>query len=90
MLGTGSTQVIEDLLGYAKETAHEKIIRGIALGIAMVMYGRLEEADELIDRLIVVRFPWLCFYLGDSPSRFYSQRIFEKADAFELLFHLYD
>ncbi|KAF7255063.1 hypothetical protein EG68_08039 [Paragonimus skrjabini miyazakii] len=59
MLGTGSAQAIEDLLGYAKETAHEKIIRGIALGIAMVMYGRLEEADELIDRLIVDNDPIL-------------------------------
>ncbi|THD26271.1 26S proteasome non ATPase regulatory subunit [Fasciola hepatica] len=59
MLGTGSAQVIEDLLGYAKETAHEKIIRGIALGIAMVMYGRSEEADELIDRLIVDNDPIL-------------------------------
>ncbi|KAG5441689.1 26S proteasome non-ATPase regulatory subunit 1 [Clonorchis sinensis] len=59
MLGTGSTQAIEDLLGYAKETAHEKIIRGIALGIAMVMYGRAQEADELIDRLAVDNDPIL-------------------------------
>lgn len=56
MLGTGSTRAIEDLLGYAKETAHEKIIRGVALGIALVMYGRVEEADELIDNLIIVSF----------------------------------
>ena len=56
MLGTGSTRAIEDLLGYAKETTHEKIIRGIALGIALVMYGRVEEANELIDSLVVVSF----------------------------------
>ncbi|CAH8821235.1 unnamed protein product [Trichobilharzia szidati] len=59
MLGTGSTRAIEDLLGYAKETAHEKIIRGVALGIALVMYGRVEEADELIDNLIVDNDPIL-------------------------------
>lgn len=59
MLGTGSTRAIEDLLGYAKETAHEKIIRGVALGIALVMYGRMEEADELIDSLIVDNDPIL-------------------------------
>ncbi|VEL20225.1 unnamed protein product [Protopolystoma xenopodis] len=51
MLGTGSSRTIEDLYGYAKETAHEKIIRGIAIGIALVMYGRQEEADQLIDSL---------------------------------------
>nr|CAH8833646.1 unnamed protein product [Trichobilharzia regenti] len=59
MLGTGSTRAIEDLLGYAKETAHEKIIRGVALGIALVMYGRVEEADELIDNLIADNDPIL-------------------------------
>ncbi|VDP64555.1 unnamed protein product [Schistosoma mattheei] len=59
MLGTGSTRAIEDLLGYAKETAHEKIIRGVALGIALVMYGRVEEADELIDNLIIDNDPIL-------------------------------
>ncbi|CAH8442986.1 unnamed protein product [Heterobilharzia americana] len=59
MLGTGSPRAIEDLLGYAKETAHEKIIRGVALGIALVMYGRVEQADELIDNLIVDNDPIL-------------------------------
>ncbi|KAL3316532.1 26S proteasome non-ATPase regulatory subunit 1 [Cichlidogyrus casuarinus] len=51
MLASGSPKAVEDLFGYAKETTHEKIIRGIALGIALVMYGRQEEADELIDTL---------------------------------------
>merc|ERR1712029_409352 len=30
---------------------HEKILRGLAVGIALVMYGRLEEADPLIESL---------------------------------------
>merc|ERR1711997_1162236 len=34
-----------------QETQHEKIQRGLAIGIALVMYGRLEEADTLIDTL---------------------------------------
>jgi hypothetical protein len=37
---------------YAQETQHEKILRGLAVGIALTMYGRLEEADTLIDTLI--------------------------------------
>lgn len=39
------------LLQYAQETQHEKILRGLALGISLTMYGRLEEADTLIESL---------------------------------------
>jgi len=38
-------------LQYAHETQHEKILRGLAVGIALTMYGRLEEADILISTL---------------------------------------
>lgn len=38
-------------LQYAHETQHEKILRGLAVGIALTMYGRLEEADFLISTL---------------------------------------
>lgn len=51
MLGSKSAEAIEDMVGYAQETQHEKIQRGLAIGIALVMYGRLEEADTLIDTL---------------------------------------
>ena len=36
---------------YAQDTQHEKILRGLAVGIAMTMFGRLEEADALIESL---------------------------------------
>lgn len=51
MLGTKSATAIEDMVAYAKETQHEKILRGLAIGIACTMYGRLEEADALIESL---------------------------------------
>jgi len=51
MVGSKSAQAIEDMVGYAQETQHEKILRGLAVGIAMVMYGRMEEADTLIESL---------------------------------------
>ncbi|CAF0840569.1 unnamed protein product [Didymodactylos carnosus] len=51
MLGTGSAQAIDDMVQYAQETQHEKILRGLAIGIALVQYGRLEEADPLIEQL---------------------------------------
>jgi len=40
------------MLGYAHDTQHEKIIRGLALGIAMCMYGREDESDALTTQLI--------------------------------------
>ncbi|XP_043926625.1 26S proteasome non-ATPase regulatory subunit 1 [Protopterus annectens] len=51
MLGSKSATAIEDMVGYAQETQHEKILRGLAVGIALVMYGRMEEADALIESL---------------------------------------
>ena len=38
-------------MAYAQDTQHEKILRGLAVGIALVMYGRLEEADTLIESM---------------------------------------
>ncbi|ESO95352.1 hypothetical protein LOTGIDRAFT_206376 [Lottia gigantea] len=51
MLGTKSGTAIEDMVAYAQDTQHEKILRGLAVGIALTMFGRLEEADALIDTL---------------------------------------
>eukprot|EP00123_Amoebidium_parasiticum_P013699 comp22103_c0_seq1/m.32265 comp22103_c0_seq1/g.32265 ORF comp22103_c0_seq1/g.32265 comp22103_c0_seq1/m.32265 type:complete len:931 (-) comp22103_c0_seq1:132-2924(-) len=51
MLGTASAKALQDMLQYAHETQHEKIIRGLAVGISLIMYGREEEADQLIDTL---------------------------------------
>jgi len=52
MLGSGSPKAIEEMLGYAHDTSHEKILRGLALGIALVMYGREEESDGLVTTLL--------------------------------------
>jgi len=52
MLGTADETSIRDMREHAKKTQHEKIIRGLAIGIAMVMYGREEQADPVIDELI--------------------------------------
>lgn len=58
MLGSKSAQAIEDMVGYAQETQHEKILRGLAVGIALVMYGRMEEADALIESLCRDKVRW--------------------------------
>eukprot|EP01097_Dermamoeba_algensis_P005845 TRINITY_DN3688_c0_g3_i2.p1 TRINITY_DN3688_c0_g3~~TRINITY_DN3688_c0_g3_i2.p1 ORF type:complete len:752 (-),score=193.49 TRINITY_DN3688_c0_g3_i2:84-2339(-) len=59
MLGTASPKAVSEMLSYAHETQHEKIIRGLAMGIALTMYGKEEEADTLIDQLIQDKDPIL-------------------------------
>ena len=53
MLGSGNIKALEDMIQYAHETQHEKIVRGLAIGMALIMYGRQEGADELINGLLV-------------------------------------
>ncbi|KAG7099168.1 hypothetical protein E1B28_001039 [Marasmius oreades] len=52
MLGTAAADPVHEMLSYAKETQHEKIIRGLAVGIAFVFYGRQEEAEKTIQSLL--------------------------------------
>ncbi|KAK4121938.1 26S proteasome regulatory complex, non-ATPase subcomplex, Rpn2/Psmd1 subunit [Parathielavia appendiculata] len=52
MLGTGNAKALETLFTYAHETSHEKIVRGCALGMALIMYGRQEGADSMIEGLL--------------------------------------
>jgi 26S proteasome regulatory subunit N2 len=51
MLGTASNKAIGEMLQYAHETQHEKIIRGLAIGISLIMYGKEEAADALVEQL---------------------------------------
>lgn len=52
MLGTGNQKIIDEMLHYAHETAHEKIIRGCSVGISFLLFGKQEEADEIIKKMI--------------------------------------
>lgn len=52
MLGSASQTCAEEMITYARETQHEKIIRGLAMALAFVFYGRQEEADETIRSLL--------------------------------------
>jgi hypothetical protein len=38
-VGTASEKTFE-MLAYAHDTQHEKIIRGVSMGLALIMYGR--------------------------------------------------
>ncbi|SPQ24575.1 96e17b70-f200-44bf-84dd-fbd187132eea [Thermothielavioides terrestris] len=52
MLGTGNAKALETMFTYAHDTNHEKIVRGCALGMALIMYGRQEGADSMIEGLL--------------------------------------
>lgn len=51
MCGTRDETIISDLLDYAHETKHEKIIRSIGLALALMMFDAEENADALISEL---------------------------------------
>ena len=52
MLGSGNLKALEDMIQYSHETQHEKIVRGLAMGMALIMFGRQEGADILINGLL--------------------------------------
>ena len=58
LLGQSDTslaqQNIEELLNCMHDTEHEKIIRGLALSIAMMVYGKEESAEPLIEQLVSI------------------------------------
>mmetsp|Transcript_21670 Transcript_21670/g.45520 ORF Transcript_21670/g.45520 Transcript_21670/m.45520 type:complete len:1137 (-) Transcript_21670:41-3451(-) len=44
-------EIIAELRNYSKETQHEKIIRGIAMCLALVNFGQEENADATIEEM---------------------------------------
>lgn len=52
LLGTADANSATEMLTYAKETSHEKIIRGLAVGLALIYYGRQEQADKMANDLL--------------------------------------
>lgn len=53
MVGSASEKAISELLAYAHDTQHEKIIRACALALAMMMFRREEEAESLIQQMLL-------------------------------------
>ena len=65
MAGSRNTDAIDDLLKYAHDTQHEKIIRAISIALALIVYGAEEQADTLIESLSREKDPILrygCMY----------------------------
>ncbi|CAE7203319.1 unnamed protein product [Rhizoctonia solani] len=78
MLGSGHQTTTDEMLAYAHETQHEKIIRGLAIGVAFLYYGRQESADGVIETALKEKDPILRYggvytlalaYAGTGDSR---------------------
>lgn len=59
MLGSKNNEILQDMVAYAQVTQHEQILRGLAAGISLLMYDRLDEADESIAFLLQNKNPVL-------------------------------
>jgi 26S proteasome regulatory subunit N2 len=60
--GSNSEEIMElvsELKNYARDTHHEKIIRGISIGLALMQYQQEENADALIEDMRTDRDPVL-------------------------------
>merc|ERR1719272_2234880 len=53
MVGSADENAIQELLTYAHETQHEKIIRASAIALALMMFRREEEAETLISQMLL-------------------------------------
>lgn len=68
MLGTGNEESLTDMLTYAQETQHETIIRSLAIGMALICFGKENKADPYIKKMLeskdsILRYG-ACFTIG--------------------------
>eukprot|EP00834_Sanchytrium_tribonematis_P002594 NODE_84_length_22354_cov_0.646506.p1 type:complete len:801 gc:universal NODE_84_length_22354_cov_0.646506:14394-11992(-) len=79
MLGCGKEKIVDELIQYAHDTQHEKIIRGIAVGIALIMYGREQAADATIEKLLKDKDPILRYSGAFTTGMAYAGTADNKA-----------
>ena len=49
MLGSANENAIEEMITHAQDSQHEKIIRALAISLALLMYGKEDNADGLVE-----------------------------------------
>ncbi|KAL9162060.1 hypothetical protein ABFS82_07G063500 [Erythranthe guttata] len=84
MVGT-ATEKAKEMLAYAHEIQHEDIIRGLAFGVALTVYGREEEADSLIEQM--TRDQDLCLRYGGIYAIALAYRGTSNSRAIRKLLH---
>jgi hypothetical protein len=71
-------QCIGEMLQFAHDTKHEKIVRGIAMGVALSMLGKEEEADALAEQARASGGPLIII----PPKKIYNRIFFIIAHVF--------
>lgn len=59
MLGIGPSEIIHENLEFARHCEHEKIVRGVVIGLAFMMYGLQEKSEPLIVEMLNDKNPLL-------------------------------
>ena len=49
MLGSADDNAIQEIITHATDSKHEKIIRSLSISLALIMYGKEDNADVLIE-----------------------------------------
>lgn len=52
MLGSADETAIEEIITHANDSKHEKIIRSLSISLALIMYGKEDSADTLIEQMV--------------------------------------
>jgi 26S proteasome regulatory subunit N2 len=52
MLGSADEKAIEEIITHATDSKHEKIIRSLSISLALIMYGKEDGADTLIEQMV--------------------------------------
>jgi hypothetical protein len=52
MLGSANENAIEEMITHANDSKHEKIIRALSISLALIMYGKEDNADGLIEQMV--------------------------------------
>lgn len=78
LMGSPHTSTLADMFRQAQETKHEKITRGLALGMALILYSVEDAADVWLDQLLCDQDPLLRYggmftlglaYAGTSSNK---------------------
>jgi 26S proteasome regulatory subunit N2 len=77
MLGSSDSKAIEEMITHAQDSQHEKIIRALAISLALTMYAKEDNADVLIEQMVrskdsIMRYGAMfaigCAYAGTSNN----------------------
>ena len=78
MLGSANENAIEEMLTHANDSKHEKIIRALSISLALLMYGKEDNADGLIEQMVrskdsIMRYGAMfaigCAYAGTAKNQ---------------------